>query len=210
MTPSDDSPVPTPALESEPVTGPSPAPRSVDEAVFANEPIDIRDLPQLPEEGWEPLDPRYLRSRWSGDAIAAAVVLIVSLVLTIALPDDSIPRWIPGAVGAVLLALIALIAWLQLLEINRLGYLVRDHDFSFRSGVISRTVTTVPFARIQHVSIDRGPVARAFGLATLSMRTAGSGALVVPGVAQETAQRLKNQVADRAGSLADDELVETS
>lgn len=175
---------------------------------FLNEPIDIAGLPQLPEEGWELLDPRYLRSRWLGDGIAAAIVVIAAIALTIVVPDDSIPRSVPGLVGLGLLALIALTAWLQWLEVNRLGYLVREHDFSFRSGVISRTVVTVPFARIQHVSIDRGPVARAFGLATLNMRTAGSGALIVPGVDHETAKRLKNLVADRAGALADDELTE--
>lgn len=195
------TPGPAAAVGVEPAPPAEPGP-------FLNEPIDITGLPQLPEEGWEPLDPRYLRSRWSGDGIAAAVVVVVAIILTVALPDDSIPRWLPALAGLGLLALVALTAWLQWLEVNRLGYLVREHDFSFRSGVISRTVVTVPFARIQHVSIDRGPVERAFGLATLNMRTAGSGALVVPGVAHETAQRLKNLVADRAGALADDELTE--
>lgn len=176
---------------------------------FLNEPIDVDGLPRLPDDRWEPLDPRYLRIRWSGDAIAAAVVLVVGLMLTIVIPASSgIPRWVPGLVALVLLGLIALVAWLQWIEINRLGYLVREHDFSFRRGVIVRSVTTVPFARIQQVSIDRGPLARAFGLATLNMRTAGSGGLIVPGIANETAQRLKAMVADRAGALADDELSE--
>lgn len=203
MTPSDDVPGPPveagpePELEAPPVGG----------AAFSNDPIDVGGLPRLPDEGWEPLDPRYLRSRWSGDAIFAAVVVVAAIIVTVSLPADSVPRWIPGLVAIVLLALVALAAWLQWLEINRLGYLIRDHDFSYRNGVISRTVTTVPFARIQHVSIDRGPVARAFGLATLNLRTAGGG-LVVPGVDHETAQRLKNLVADRAGALADDELTE--
>lgn len=204
MTPPDD------VSGSDTAAGPVPEPdgSTVVDAEFRNDPIDVSGLPRLPDEGWEPLDPRYLRSRWSGDAIFAAVVAVAAIIITIALPADSVPRWIPGLVAAVLLALVALIAWLQWLEINRLGYLIRDHDFSYRSGVISRTVTTVPFARVQHVSIDRGPVARAFGLATLNLRTAGSG-LVVPGVDHDTAQRLKNLVADRAGALADDELTET-
>ncbi len=202
MTPSDDLPGPAAQARPEPDLD---AP--VAEAAFSNDPIDVSGLPRLPDEGWEPLDPRYLRSRWSGDAIFAAVVVVAAILVTVLLPADSVPRWIPGLVGVVLLALVALAAWLQWLEINRLGYLIRDHDFSYRSGVISRTVTTVPFARVQHVSIDRGPVARAFGLATLNLRTAGSG-VVVPGVDHETAQRLKNLVADRAGALADDELTE--
>ena len=180
------------------------------EVGFRNDPIDVAGLPRLPDDRWEPLDPQYLRIRWAGDAIAAAIVLLVAVVVTIAIPaSSSLPRWVPGLVALVLLALIGLVAWLQWLEVSRLGYLVRDHDFSFRKGVIGRSVTTVPFARVQHVSIDRGPLARAFGLATLNMRTAGSGGLVVPGMANETAQKLKTLVADRAGALADDELTET-
>ncbi len=174
---------------------------------LTNEPIDVEGLPRLPEDRFEPLDPRYLRIRWASDAIAATVVVMVAVVVTLAIPaSSSVPRWLPGLVAIGVLALIGLTAWLQWLEVSRLGYLVREQDFSFRSGVIGRSVVTVPFARIQHVSIDRGPLARAFGLATLQMRTAGSGGLTVPGMEIETAQRLKALVVDRAGALADDEL----
>lgn len=179
---------------------------SRDDEAFLNEPIDVADLPTLPGDRFEPLDPRFLRIRLIGDAIAAALVVVVALVLALALPGDSpIPRWVPLLVGAVLVGLIGVVAWLQRLEISHLGYLVRDKDFSYRRGVISRSVTTVPYARVQHVSIDRGPLARAFGLATLQMRAAGNAGLTVPGMEHELAQRLKAMVVDRAGTLADDE-----
>jgi membrane protein YdbS with pleckstrin-like domain len=175
---------------------------------FLNEPIDVTGLPRLSQGRFEPLDPRFLRIRWTADAIAAALILVIGIVVTVLLPGSSpIGRWLPPVVVAVLLVLVALIAWLQWLEVSNLGYLVRDKDFSFRQGVISRSVTTVPYARIQHVSIDRGPLARSFGLATLQLRTAGDG-LTVPGMSHETAQRLKALVVDRAGVAADEELAE--
>ncbi len=183
-------------------------PAATDEP-FVNEPIDVAGLPRLPDDRFEPLDPRFLRIRLTGSAVAAAIVIVVAAVITLTVPDSSpMPRWVPAVAAAGLLVLIGLIAWLQALEVSRLGYLVRDQDFSFRSGVISRSVVTVPFARIQHVSIDRGPLARAYGLATLQMRTAGSGGLTVPGMSHETALRLKALVADRAAAVADDELGE--
>lgn len=181
-----------------------PAPRP---QAFLNEPIDTSDLPAVPADRFEPLDARYLRIRLVGDAIAAAVVLVVTISVAVALPGgDPVARWVPLVVGGAVLALIGLVAWIHRLEISRLGYLVRDKDFSFRRGVIGRSVITVPFARIQHVSIDRGPLARAFGLATLQLRTAGGPGLVVPGIDHETAQRLKALVVDRAGVTADGEL----
>ena len=187
--------------------GTAPAAPAGDPMPLTNEPIDVSGLPRLPDDRFEPLDPRYLRIRWASDAIVAVVVVLASVVATLAIPaSSSVPRWLPATAAAGVLALIGLTAWLQWLEVSRLGYLVREQDFSFRSGVIGRSVVTVPFARIQHVSIDRGPLARAFGLATLQMRTAGSGGLTVPGMEVETAQRLKALVVDRAGALADDEL----
>ena len=169
---------------------------------FFNEPLDVSGLPQLHEHTFEPLDPSFLRIRWIGDGIFAAIVVIASVVLAFL-----VPPWIPLAVGAGLLALTALTAWIQRLEVDHIGYLVREQDFSFRSGVISRNVTTVPFARVQHVSIDRGPLARYFGLATLQVRTAGDG-LTIPGMNHEVATRLKSLVVDRSGALADEELAE--
>jgi hypothetical protein len=78
---------------------------------------------------------------------------------------------------------------------------------SFRSGVISRTVATAPFARVQHVAIHRGPLDRRFGLATLQMRTAG-GSISIPGLRAELAETLKQLVADRASELAEAEVDE--
>ncbi len=85
-----------------------------------------------------------------------------------------------------------------------MGYLDREHDLSFRSGVISRSVATAPFARVQHVSIGRGPLERRFGLSTLQLRTAG-GHIAVPGLPHAIVERLKELVAGRAAALAEAE-----
>ncbi len=172
---------------------------SLDEP-FLNEPLDVAGLPSLNDTLFEPLHPNYLRVRLIGDAIFACLVVIGMVVAAFL----ATWWWLPLIIGGVLLALTALTAWLQTIEVGHIGYLVREKDFSFRSGVINRNVTTVPFARVQHVSIDRGPLARAFGLATLAMRTAGDG-LTVPGMGEDVATRLKALVVDRAGALADEE-----
>lgn len=170
---------------------------------FVNAPVDVTGLPALDEEAFEALDPNFLRVRLIGDAIFAGIVVIASVVIAVLVPW----WWLPLLIALGLLALVALVAWLQRLEVEHLGYLVRDKDLSYRRGVISREVTTVPYARVQHVSIDRGPLARSFGMATLQMRTAGDG-LTIPGMNHETAMKLKELVADRAGTRADDELAD--
>jgi membrane protein YdbS with pleckstrin-like domain len=174
------------------------------EVVFSNDVVEPAGLPPVPDEAFEPLHPNYLRLRLAGDAIFAAIVVVVAAVVAVIAPV----WWVPVLVAVGLLALTALAAWLQTIEVDRIGYLVREQDFSFRQGVISRSVKTVPFGRVQHVSIDRGPLARRFGLATLEMQTAGDG-LTVPGIDSTTAERLKAVVVDRAGVAADQELTES-
>ncbi|MDJ0770603.1 MAG: PH domain-containing protein [Ilumatobacter sp.] len=176
------------------MTGPSQQP-----AEFTNDTLDLGTLPRVEAGAFESLDPAYLRMRMVAAGAFGAVVAVAAL--TVALLSSS---WVVGVVGAVLVALVALVALARRIEVGYMGFLVREQDVSYRSGVISRAVATVPFARVQHVAIHRGPLDRRFGLATLQMRTAG-GSIAIPGLRVELAERLKQVVADRASELADAE-----
>ena len=167
---------------------------------FRNAPIDAAEIPRLDESPFAPLDPAYARVRALSAAISAAVVAVAALAGWVALSSRA-----PIVVGGLAIVFVAGIGLAQRLETNHMGYLVRDHDLSFCSGVISRSVATAPFARVQHVSIDRGPIDRRFGLASLQLRTAG-GHIAIPGLRHDVAERLKQLVTDRAGALADAEV----
>lgn len=169
---------------------------------FSNEAIDPVDLPTVENETFSSVHPNHLKVRWIGDAIFGAFVVVGVIVALVFAP---IASWIPIAVAVGLLALTALAAVIQKLEVGKLGYLVRERDFSFRQGVIFSNVKTMPYARVQHVSIDRGPIERLFGLATLTMKSAG-GDVVVGGLPPDVADRLKALVVDRSGASADNEL----
>ena len=67
-----------------------------------------------------------------------------------------------------------------------------------RRGVLVVSVQTVPFGRVQNVRVDRGPLDRAVGLASLTVTSAG-GSLAVPGLPVEIAEALKETVVARAG-----------
>lgn len=167
---------------------------------FRNAPIDASGLPQLESIAFEPLDPAYARVRLVSAAVAAALVVVGAVALAAMLS-----RSFPLVIGGLAIVFIAAVAFAQRLETNHMGYLVREHDLSFCSGVIGRSVATAPYARVQHVSIDRGPIDRRFGLAALQLRTAG-GHIAIPGLRHDVAERLKQLVTDRAGALADAEV----
>lgn len=167
---------------------------------FTNDPIDAEGLPRVDTHEFEPLDPAYTRLRSMLALGVAAVVLVITIAVAV-----STGSWAAIVAGASAVTLVVVIGVLQRVEAAHMGYLVREHDLSMRSGVVSRSVATVPFARVQHVSIGRGPADRRFGLATLQLRTAG-GQIAIPGLGHERAERLKQLVADRAGALADAEV----
>lgn len=169
-------------------------------ADFTNEPLDVGALPHIGAGAFEPLDPAYLRMRMTAAAAAGIVIAIAALVVA-----GLSSSWIVAMAGAMVLGLVAIVAVAVRIEVRHMGYLVREQDVSLRSGVLTRAVATVPFARVQHVAIHRGPLDRRFGLATLQLRTAG-GSISIPGLRAELAEKLKQLVADRASQLAEAEL----
>ncbi len=165
---------------------------------FFNSRIDVGDLPELPPDSFEPLAPAYLRSKYVADAVFAAIVVTLAVLATAAMAAAEGPVWVPLVAAAFVLGLIGLAAVLQTMSVRHLGYLVREHDLTLRRGVLVRTTSTIPYNRVQHVGVDRGPIERVYGLATLQLRSAG-GVIGISGLTATDANRLKELVASRAG-----------
>lgn len=165
---------------------------------FFNSRIEVGDLPELPTDSFEPLAPAYLRSKYVADAVFATIVVTLAVLAAAAMAAAVGPVWVPLAAAAFVLGLIGIAAVLQTVSVRHLGYLVRDHDLSLRRGVLVRTTSTIPYNRVQHVGVDRGPIERLYGLATLQLRSAG-GVIGISGLTASDADRLKELVASRAG-----------
>lgn len=59
------------------------------------------------------------------------------------------------------------IAWM------RFRYHIGEHDIRIESGVLSRNARSIPYERIQDVSIEQKPLARIFGLGEVKFETGG-------------------------------------
>ena len=164
---------------------------------FSNAPIDLAGVPQLDDADFVPLDPAHLRVALIGHAIFATIALIAGIVVA------TLTNWIALVVMGAVLVLVALSAVHSVVEVRNIAWQVREHDLSYRSGVIVRTVQTLPFVRIQHARISRGPVERRFGLAKLHINSAGPD-LSIAGLSAADADRLKALVVERAGALIED------
>jgi len=144
----------------------------------------------------ESLHPR-VRLLWAGRTALSALVLagLVALVdrLLYSLPLALVVAgWVVLAVAGAVHALLAHRIWRFALEDDAL-FLVR--------GVVTRTDTSVPYVRVQHVDTTRGPVERVAGLARVVVYTAGSrGAdITIPGLRPARATELRERLRELAG-----------
>ena len=89
-----------------------------------------------------------------------------------------------------------------MISVPKKGYAVRDKDIVYKSGVFWRSVTTIPFNRIQHVEKSSTPLDRKFNLATLQLFTAGGtgGDLNIHGLPAKTAEKLRTFILNKVGS----------
>ncbi len=100
---------------------------------------------------------------------------------------------IVGAVSLALSGVLSYLAW------TRLTYTVGESDIRVESGLFSRNARSVPYERIQDVSVTQGPLARIFGLVALTFETgAGAGEdLSLSYLSAEEGARLRDAVQDR-------------
>lgn len=89
----------------------------------------------------------------------------------------------------------------------RYGYALRAQDVHYRKGIVWRSETSLPFNRIQHVEVERGPLERLFGLSTLKFFAAGGGSadLSVPGLREADATRLRAFILEKVGADHNDD-----
>jgi membrane protein YdbS with pleckstrin-like domain len=143
------------------------------------------------------LDPRA-RTAWSLAAGGMPIVVAVGAVVLVVVLDA--PTWVPLAIAAagVLLALAGL--WAARLHWAAYGFRVGDEAVEIVHGVLVRTLSEVPYRRIQQIDVRRGPIERRLGLSTLVLRTAAATTdATVPGLAQGDADELRALLLTRAG-----------
>ena len=136
----------------------------------------------------------------------AVLILAVGAIAISALAFvPNIPRLLFVVLYSLLsIATVVCMLW-PAVSVPRRGYAVRDRNILFRKGVVWRSVTAVPFNRIQHVETSSTPLERQFGLATLQLFTAGGsgGDLKIRGLGKDIAERLRVFILDKAGAVVE-------
>lgn len=146
----------------------------------------------------ETLHPRAV-TLWRIAALARGTLLTAAVLAAEWLFDLPVPFALPTVLIAGLVIANAIV--LPPLRYRAWGFAVREPDLYLRHGILVRTTSIVPHARIQHVDTRHGPIDRWLGLATLVVFTAGTrGAIVsIPALRMDVAESIRDHLAELSG-----------
>jgi len=124
------------------------------------------------------LDPRSVPCERIAGWIRTAVLVALGSAGLVFYWTGSEPRLVRLAFLAGLLLLVVLASLLATVILPRLAWQHASWRLfplvlEIRRGVVFRHLVSVPRARVQHTDVERGPIERRFGLATLVVHTAG-------------------------------------
>ncbi len=141
-----------------------------------------RDPPSMPLGAHEIIgsfrpSPGYLRYTklffWIGLLGMDIVFIIAWLAIAIAVPVLGIILAVPAIIIIVLPDILAYIA--IHLRYDTTWYVLTDRSMRLRRGVLLLNETTITYENIQNVTVEQGPIQRAFGISDLIVHTAGGG-----------------------------------
>jgi len=159
--------------------------------------IAVTSFPEIPKIDFKPIENKYLKVILINTFL---VFVIVCLVVFFAdykglfeFIENTIWIYVSIVLGFIFILLVKKIGF------KKRKYAVRQKDISYKKGVLFRSLTTVPFNRIQHVEIDEGPISRLFDLVSLSVFTAGDSSddLKVSGLLKEEAKQIKEFISNK-------------
>ena len=144
---------------------------------------------------WHGVSPKYL-----------GVEVVSSIIGGLALAAVTVPfilngSWFgwPALAVAVVIGLTTLA--LAPRRVRSIGYRLRDDDLEFKRGIMFHRVVSVPYGRMQLIDVNRGPVARALGLAELKFVTAAAATgVTIPGLVDAEATALRDELVALAES----------
>ena len=158
------------------------------------------------ETEFRPLDPRVIKL-WRVVGLITASLLLLALLVVAFITSAIHPELSPWVFMLWLLAL-TLSAWLVYWRPPRLyrswGYRIDERVLETRSGLLVQVRRLLPLTRLQHVDLHRGPIERAYGLATLVLHTAGTqeARITIPGLEAIEAARLRDHLVEVGGDDA--------
>ena len=152
------------------------------------------DLFTPPSGDWQRVSPKLATIRRILILVPVAVAIVVQLVILLAVGDI----WLIGVLVIVLALAVGAWGWAWAGRNQRSwGYAENDDDLLVTRGVMFKRLVAIPYGRMQFVDVEAGPLARAYGVATVTLHTASAEtAADIPGLPAAEATRLRNRLTE--------------
>lgn len=171
-------------------------------AAYPNAPQQV-PAQSVPEPQWVPAASGYLTVRFVHTISALALPILAGVAMYCAGTFFGGPEAL-RIVGLVVVAVFGLWGLWWILTTPRrtraLGYALESNHLMARRGIVFRSMSSMPYGRIQYVDVDSGPLERMCGVARLTVRTAGTttGTMVLFGIPLNVAEELRADLVRRA------------
>lgn len=159
---------------------------------FSNQVVLSDLLAPIEAQEFEALENKYKLV----NQISSVFILILALIiffLSLYFSSGEIPILVFIGIPSVFVFIFFLRLALVILGFPKKGYLLREQDVSFRSGLLVYKLTSIPFNRIQHVEVSQNMIEKSFGLSSIKIFTAGGSVsdLCIPGLLPEKAHQIE-------------------
>ncbi len=150
----------------------------------------------LPDVRWTPVSGRLVTARRIGGGVGMLVLAAAGTAAGVLFPSA---WWVVAAAAWVALA--GWQWWLAGRQVRAIGYAEREDDLLVRRGLLFRSLSVVPYGRMQYVDVSAGPLERWLGIATVQLHTASASSdATIPGLVPEEASRLRDRLSRRGES----------
>ena len=154
----------------------------------------------IDEFHYEPVSPRFRSVQIVSAVIAYSLLAVLALLLLFV---DTYWWCVVAEIGITVSFIINLTILREAYKFK--GYALREHDITYRGGVVFPKITTVPFTKIQQVSIKQNPVSKYFGLCSIEIVNGAQdlSSLAIQGLTKEKADAVKNVITQRLNNNHD-------
>lgn len=166
---------------------------------FKNPIISWESLPKASEAEYKKLSKSYRTLTLIRGGITSLVLLVIIFLVVVFAQLWNIYLLLSLiALWLVIFGMLMLRPW-KLYEYK--GYALREHDLLYKSGWLWKRKVAIPYNRIQHVEIRRGPIEELLRLRNLEIYTAGgsSSDLSIPGLDPDQAEKLRAFISVKTG-----------
>jgi len=127
--------------------------------------------------------------------VQATIIALPFVIAALIVEEAEI---LPKGLVVIPIALLALAAIIRLPGRRHFarGFAMSTDRLRVVRGILFHSDTIVPFGRVQHIDVDQGPLERFYGIATLTLHTAGTqnSSVNLPGLEHALAMDMREEI----------------